>query len=395
MLPIRKSNQPVLRVLGVVGIVAGVFFCGADGDDPRQARGAPAPDRQPDVKPVGPIPFPDGVTDPERHTAFVSSPKGGIQAIRLEDGEVLWTNDGVTARPWLAAGTRLIARGERLVLLDLRSAGKLLRQCDAPAYPKVTVPDRCTVSFNLWGPHVAGDVLEAKWYAVAAIDRSKGRPFAFAAWTAFNKAVPTGTVKINLDTGRAEVQTDPKTADVTAGLIPEAAKPEQRAPAGLPEKLAAVWQQYHKDQGGRIAVLDGRLVGVSLTVEPAGREYLKKVVLNAWDLKTAAAGEPVELVKDKALAIANVVLTEDRRHAGVVFSTSALTIWSLTDGKPVAREVKGVSSPQNAFVDGMRLYSAEPTGNGGGRALRAIDLKSGKPAWDRPIQPTSTIPLPP
>jgi hypothetical protein len=79
----------------------------------------------------------------------------------------------------------------------------------------------------------------------------------------------------------------------------------------------------------------------------------------------------------------------------VQFSTSALTVYSLADGKPVAREVKGVSSPENAFVDGMRLYSAEPDGTGGGRALRALDLKSGKPAWDRPLQPRSTVPLPP
>jgi hypothetical protein len=389
MFPIRKGK--LLQVL----VVAGVFFYGAGGDGPQPARGAPAPDRSSDAKTAAPIPFPDGVTDPERRTAFVSSPKGGIQAIRLEDGKVLWTNDDVAARPWLVAGSRLVARGERLAVLDLRGGGKLLRRCDAPAYPKVEIPDRCTVSFDLWDPHVTGDVLEAKWYAVAAIDRSKGRPFAFAAWTAFNKAVPVGTVKINLDTGRVEVQTDPKRADVTAGLMPEAAKPEQRTPAGLPEKLTAAWQQYHKDQGGRITVLDGRLVGVSLTLERAGQEYLKKVDLNAWDLKTAAAAEPVELVKDKALAIANVMLTGDRRHAAVQFGTSAVTVYSLADGKPVASGVKGVSSPESAFVDGTRLYSAEPTGAGGGRTLRAIDLKSGKPAWDRSLQPRSTVPLPP
>jgi hypothetical protein len=103
----------------------------------------------------------------------------------------------------------------------------------------------------------------------------------------------------------------------------------------------------------------------------------------------------VELIKDKAIAIANVALTEDRRHAAVGFGTSAVSIFSLTDGKPVAREVKGVSSPHNAFVDGMRLYSVEGSGPGGARSLRAIDLKTGKPAWDRPVQPRSTIPLPP
>jgi hypothetical protein len=344
---------------------------------------------------VRPIPFSDGVIDPEQRTAFVSSPKGGIQAIRLEDGAVLWTNDELVAQPWLVAGSRLVARGERLVVLDLRNDGKVLRQCDAPGYPKVQVPDRCTVSFNLWDAQVAGDVLEARWYAVAFIDRSKGRPFPFEAWTAFNRAVPVGTVKINLDTGRAEVQTDQKTADVTQGLMLEAMKPEHRVPAGLLEKLAPVWQQYFKDQDGRITVLDGHLVGVSLTLERVGQGYLKKVDLHAWDLKTGTAAEPVELVKDSALAIANVLLTGDRRHAGVQFSTSALTVYSLTDGKPVAREVKGISNPQNAFVDGVRLYSVEPTGAGGGRALRAIDLKTGKVAWERPVQPVSTIPLPP
>src|SRR5262245_28225943 len=297
MFLIRKSNRPLLPVFGVTALVAGFFF-GAGGDGPRQAPGATRPDDRAEAKPAEPIPFPDGVIDPERRTAFVSTPKGGIQAVRLEDGKVLWTNDGCAAQPWLVAGQRLIARGERLVVLDIKNEGKLLRQCDAPAYPKVQVPERCTVSFNLWDPHVAGDTLEARWYAVALIDRSKGRPFPFEAWTAFNKAAPAGTVKINLETGRGEVRTDPKPADVTGALVPEAARPGYRVPAGLPENLAAVWQQYHKDQNGRITVLDGQLVGVSMTLEQAGQEYFKKVVRNAWDVKTGAAAEPVELVKD-------------------------------------------------------------------------------------------------
>jgi hypothetical protein len=395
MFPTWTTYRPLQRLYGVLGIIAAALFIGVgEGGQPR-ALGAPIPDRPPDTKAAVPIPFPDGVVDAERRVAFVSSPKGGIQAIQLEDGKVLWTNDAVAGRPWLVAGRRLVARGDRLVVLDVQNEGKMLRQCDAPAYPSVKVPDRCTVSFHLWEPRIVGDVMEAKWYAVANIDRSKGRPFAFEAWTGFNKAVPVGTVRINLDTGRAEVQVDAKPVDVTMGLIPEAAKSEQRLPSGLPEKLVSVWQKYYKDQDGRIAILDGRLVGVSLMLEKLGQEYQKKVVLSSWDMKTGAAAEPVELIKDKAIAIANVALTEDRRHAAVGFGTSAVTIFSLTDGKPVARELKGVLSPQNAFVDGIRLYSVEMSGPGGARSLRAIDLKTGKPAWDRPVQPRSTIPLPP
>ena len=82
--------------------VVGVFLCA----------GAARAD-QPGAKRAEPIPFPDGVTDSARSTAFVSSPKGGVQAIRLEDGKVLWTNDESLAEPWLVAGDRLSARGER------------------------------------------------------------------------------------------------------------------------------------------------------------------------------------------------------------------------------------------------------------------------------------------
>jgi hypothetical protein len=393
-----KRIQRVLLVLGLAGLGAGVFFGGDRGDGLHQTRAAAPPADPRGAKASQPLPFPDGVIDAQRRTAFVSSPKGGIQAIRLEDGKVLWTNDACAARPWLVAGTRLIARGERLFVLDLKNAGKLLRQCDALAYPKVAVPERCTISFNLWDPRVAGSTLEARWYGVAHIDRSKGRPFPFQAWTAFNKAAPAGMVKIDLDTGRAVLQTEPKPADVTGELIPAAAKPENRVPAGLPEKLAAVWRQYHKDQNGRITLLGDRLVGVSMALEPAGGAFLKKVVLNAWDVKTGTAADAVELVKDKALNIANIVLTEDRRHAGVVFSTSALALYSLADGKAVAREMKGVSSPEKAFVDGKRLYYAQLLGGGAVQTphtLKALDLESGKVVWERALKPRSTIPLPP
>jgi hypothetical protein len=295
------------------------------------------------------------------------------------------------------AGGRLIARGERLFVLDLRNEGKVLRQCDALAYPKVEVPEKCTVSFHLWGPRVVGDSLEAQWYGVANIDRSKGRPFAFQAWTAFNKAAPIGTVKVNLDTGKAVLQTDPMKADVTAGLMPEAARPEKQVPVGLP-KLASLWQDYHKDQNGRITLLGERVVGVTLTLERMGQEYLKTVTLHAWNRKTGEAAEPVELVKDKALNIANIVLTEDRRHAGVVFSTSALVIYSLADGKRVGNELKGVHSPEKAFVHGKRLYFSQLVGGGGRetpRALKAIDLGTGKVVWERALKPQRTILLTP
>ena len=182
MLRSRIKIHLALSAMCVMGFAVSGLWCSASGG----ASGG----RLRDAGAAEPILFPDGVIDPEFRTAFVSSPKGGIQAIRLEDGKVLWVNDACAAQPWLVAGRRLIARGERVFVLDLKDQGKLLRQCDALDFPKVNIPDRCTVSFPLWDPHVVGDSLEARWYAVALIDRSKGRPFPFQAWTAFNKSLP-------------------------------------------------------------------------------------------------------------------------------------------------------------------------------------------------------------
>src|SRR5205823_133794 len=118
-------------VLGAAGVLVGGVLRAV----PQHVQGAELPDNPREPKSAEPIPFPDGVIDPQRRTAFVSSPQGGVQAIRLEDGKVLWTNDACAAQPWLVAGRRLIARGERLFVLDLQNEGKLLRQCDALAYP--------------------------------------------------------------------------------------------------------------------------------------------------------------------------------------------------------------------------------------------------------------------
>jgi hypothetical protein len=386
-----------MRVIRTNSLVAIVFAAGITGflstNAPQQAAGAAPAKDAPGAKGAEPIPFPNGVTDSTQSTAFVSSPKGGVQAIRLEDGKVLWTNDDGQAEPWLVAGERLIARGERIFILDAKD-GKRLRQADVVPYPKVEVPEKCLVSFHLWNPRASGDTLEAKWYAGANIDRSKGRPFAFEAWTKFNKSAPAGKVKVNLDSGKVELTPDPKPTDLTMELIPEGAK-AGRQPADLPEALAVVWKEYQKDQNGRITLLDGRLVGVSMKLEQVGQEYTKTIFLNTWDIKTGTAAAPVELIKGKALDIANVAVTADHRHAAVQFGTSALTIYSLTTGKVVAKDVKGVPSPESAFVDGKRLYYVAQTGTAGAQALKAIDLESGKAVWDRAVKPRSTVPLPP
>jgi RNA polymerase sigma factor (sigma-70 family) len=386
----------ILLMLAVTGVGAGVFFFGAPGERPQQALGVPLPVDQRQVQQAEPIPFPDGVVDPERRTAFVSSPKGGIQAIRLDDGKVLWSNDTLQAEPWLVLGQRLIARGDRVYVLDTRQEGKTLKKCDAVSFPKVEVP--CKVEFQLWGPRVAGDALEANWYGAAHITPLERRrnPEAFKAWMAFNQKAPVGTVKIDLETGKVELRTDPKPADISQTLRPMAAMEANLQPRDLPAKLADVWKQ----KAGSIARVGTRLVSVALTVEGVAPNPnpSKVVTLQAWDLKTGAAAAPVELVRDRAINIANLYLTKDRRHAAVQFSTSALAIYSLATGKRVGKDAKGISSPESAFIEGTRIYYTQMVGGGAmqtPQSLKALDLESDKVVWERPVKPRDTRPLPP
>ena len=53
-------------------IIALLIIC------PIHVGAATPPDKKPPAKAIEPIAFPDGVVDPERKTAFVTSPKGGI-----------------------------------------------------------------------------------------------------------------------------------------------------------------------------------------------------------------------------------------------------------------------------------------------------------------------------
>src|SRR5262249_48330779 len=152
-------------------------------------------------------------------------------------------------------------------------------------------------------------------------------------------------------------------------------------------------------EAGRVALVGNRLVGVSLAVESLPANPVKKVTLRSWDLKTGEEGPTLELLKDKATNIADVTLTQDGQHVGVVFSTSR-AIYSLQSGKRVGTEVAGFTLPADrVFVDGNRAYFTHTTAIRPGPAnpavLQAFDLNAGKVAWEQPVKPRNTTPLPP
>ncbi len=389
---ITKLKIAAVLILGLFGIGAGVFLFGFPGRESRNAVAAPLPEQPRPAPQVAAVPFPDGFLDPAARTVFVGNSQGGVQAVRLDDGKVLWTNDTIQAEPWLLSGNRLIARGERIFVLDIRQDGKLLRECDAPAYPKLAAPDRCTVSFQLSSPQIDGDTLRVGWYSQAAIDRRQGRPFNFEGLNAFNQKAPAGTLTIDLSTGKVTLSTDANPGNAKT----EPAKKENE----LPAKLAEIRGRYQSTENGRVGIIGNRLVGVSLAVESVPANPMKKITLHSWDIKTGEEAPAIELLKDKATNIADARFTLDGRHVGVMFGQSQ-AIYSLTTGKRVGIQVPGFTLMQmdRTFVDGNRAYFTQTNGTRLGQAaptvLRAFDLEAGKVAWEQPIKPRNTMPLPP
>ena len=364
---LTKLKIAAVLMIGIVGIGTGVFLFGLPGRAPLQAVAAPLPDQPRPAPQAPPVPFPEGLLDPDARTVFVGTAQGGVQAIRLDDGKALWSNNAIQADPWLLAGNCLIARGERIFVLDIRE-GKLLRQCDAPAYPKLTVPEKCTVSFELSSPRVEGNTLQAAWYTVVAIDRRQGRPFNFEGLNAFNQKAPAGTLKIDLATGRTELLPDSKPGDA----VPQPAKKENE----LSAKLMEIRNRYQNTEAGRIAIVGNRLVGVSLTVESVPANPTKRITLHSWDLKTGEEAPAVELVKDKATNIADAQFTLDGRHVGVVFGASR-TIYSLTTGKRVGIEVPGFTLQLDGRSSmGTALTSPRRPATGWVRRLRPFSGRS-------------------
>ncbi|MBY0526868.1 MAG: hypothetical protein K2R98_25975 [Gemmataceae bacterium] len=105
-----------------------------------------------------PVDLPGGVTDADGKVGYFTSPKGGIVAVDLEKGTVLWDSKAVN-KPLVAANKRLIglvgvkdkANAIRVVTLDTEAKGKLVSESDM-----LTLPDWVTAGEGRDVPNVAG-----------------------------------------------------------------------------------------------------------------------------------------------------------------------------------------------------------------------------------------------
>ncbi len=95
--------------------------------------------------------IPGGVADGAGNVGYLTSPSGGVVAVNLEDGDVLWESKVVT-RPLAVAGNRLAAfmpeKGKanviRIALLDVNAKGRKVKVSEP-----ITLPDWAKIGTGL------------------------------------------------------------------------------------------------------------------------------------------------------------------------------------------------------------------------------------------------------
>jgi hypothetical protein len=125
---------------------------------------------------------------------------------------------------------------------------------------------------------------------------------------------------------------------------------------------------------------------VRLALEGSGSNL--KLVLKRWDLKTGQAEEPLTLREGRYVAWR---VSLDGRYAFIGQPKGDGTLYSLETGGKVAQlptaaiQSLSVLGPRVYFLTAGPLKGKPGGGQVPGRVLTAMELKTGKVVWERPV----------
>jgi outer membrane protein assembly factor BamB len=322
--------------------------------------------------------LPGGVTDAARARGFVANATGGVDALDLETGKVLWTSKDAS-KPLAVVGDHLLARDAaggnviRIVYIDLAD-GKKVKESDPIVFPA-------------WVTAVEGNGGGRSFHSSARLDKGD----LLIPWQAntsyWGGRAPTpemlkaathngsGAARIDVESGKVEM------------LDKDPGPPPSTPVSKLLEKAVAV---------GDFAV--------AVETETAG-DKIQKVVLKRWDLKTEKPLDPVTLAEGgvyqaAAVPAAAVVLIR-RTDPRPVSEEPTWDAYSLETGKPAGKFLYE-SGTEDITVVGPRAYyvvkgalKGPPFGAVLPRTLKAVDVKTGKRLWETALEGERLPPPPP
>jgi outer membrane protein assembly factor BamB len=354
------------------------------------ARAAPVPERAPASQPL-----PGGVADPDGKVGFVTGADGGIDALDLASGKVLWTSK-VTQRAVAVDGKHLLAlasvagKGNALQVVTLDATdGKKLAVSDPVTFPDWVVVRLGVVTTDAGRSFAAtvkvdkGDLYlrwqARSWYWGGA------RPTPEIEAAARKNA--DGLSRINLESGKvAAAEKWPVDAGVSAVVEKVATRPVP----GVPNE-------------NRVTVVGD--LAVAVDVEG------KKAVLKRWQLKDAKPLEPVELLEAPAFRIemspesGRVLVHKAVAKEALPQGDYAWWIFDLATGKQVGKLEFIPTTREVGLVGSRAFFVVNPPSKGPGpgpfggfttlRSLQAVDIATGKKMWEHNLEPERRMPPPP
>ena len=333
--------------------------------------------------------LPEGFAEPTGRTGFFASATGGIEAIDLASGNVLWQTHEAQ-RPLLLDGGHLLAQAGtkrnrlRILRFDPKHNGECEFESDPVVFPAWVVTGEAQGHSFAARWQVRKHHLLLDWEASACY-AGKTRPTPQEALAARKHA--SGIVQIDLRTGQVEIRPAEKQAT---------------PPSPLPDHLEKKAQRWRGVAGPHCKVLT--------LEEENGQQCL---VLHSWDPRNQTEEKPKELLRGKRL-LARATLDErilclrevnpspDERASLMPKKTSGWWwLFSVQTGELLGRipEEAGMNA---IAVLGKRVFYLVPGMFRGSleqpsvqpQILRVIDLSSGKKLWERPVAGKLIVPPP-
>lgn len=329
--------------------------------------------------------LPQGLADPTGRIGYFASASGGIEAIDLATGKVLWQTHEAQ-RPLLLDGDHLLAQAGtkrnrlRILRLDVKRDGECDFESDPIVFPAWVVTGEAHGHSFAAQWHQDKHQLVLDWQARAWYT-GKTRPTPEEKSAARKRA--GGIARIDLRTGQIEVQP----------TLGEPAAPAAESPPPLPEQLerkALRWQG-----------LIGQHWKVLALEEDNGKQIL---VLHSWDQKKNAEEQPKELLRGKKLLVRTTLdeqilclhegspRPDDSASLMPKKSPSWWWLYSVLTEKPLGRIPDEAGMHSIAVVGKHVFYLIPGTLHGSldrphfqPQTLRAIDLSSGQKLWEHPV----------
>jgi hypothetical protein len=335
---------------------------------------------------VRPIFLPAGVAAPDQQIGYVGGMAGGIEALHLLTGELVWQSD-LNARPvmvfenLLAALSPVQGRPNALQLIEIdRKEGEFVRASDSLVFPDwvlAAVAPNLSFSYEVGAD---GHDLIFEWEAHA---RYEGGAPPSARIQAQATQDAAGVARFNLRTGKVTEfpAHDEKSIELPKSLREENLFSYQRG-------TSSFWQTEPWAFDGKFAVLIGEVL--------EDRQTLK---LQTWDAKFRESAAPVSLVTGQALV--SYVTPEglylfvhselqNQKRDWWLFSVITGKLLTVLNYEEVTRETCVVNDRVYYLVEDAA--SAPRQGQENLRStLKAVDVASGKLLWERllSVRPTS------